>query len=316
MTSFQHQLATYGPDATWPTPSTSDAYSYCQDFTARHYENFSVISWFLPTELHPHFAAIYAYCRWADNLADEVPPGSDSLLLLQWWQDQLEACYHKDAHHPVFVALRRTIREFSIPIQPLRNLLIAFRQDQTTNRYATYPDLLGYCSNSADPVGRLVLHLGRCYSPEAVIYSDRISTGLQLANFCQDVRRDFEKGRIYLPAEDFQMFGLSIDDMPTCATTDAFRQLIAYQVRRADQLLESGEPLVEFFPTSLKVDMALFIRGGQTILQHIRQQDYDTWSHRPIIRKQTKLRLLAKTWWEVRVRHRSDKHLRWEDLMA
>ncbi len=304
MTPFRYQLANYGPTASWQTPSTSDAYSYCQDLTAQSYENFSVISWFLPTELHPHFAAIYAYCRWADNLADETSTDAEGLKLLAWWEEQLESCYQQEAHHPVFVALRRTIREFKIPITPLRNLLIAFRQDQTKKRYNTYRELLAYCRNSADPVGRLVMYLGHCYSPEAVVYSDRVCTGLQLANFWQDVRRDFDKGRIYIPAEDFERFDLSIDDMPNCAEQDAFRELIEFEVRRAEQLLASGEPIVDFFPSSLKVDIALFIRGGQTICRQIRQQRFDTWSHRPKVSKSTKVKLLAQAWWEIRVRNK------------
>ncbi|PQO47759.1 squalene synthase HpnC [Blastopirellula marina] len=305
MTPFQYQLANYGPNASWQTPSQSDAYAYCQDLTSATYENFSVISWFLPTELHPHFAAIYAYCRWADDLADHATSDAEGLTLLAWWEEQLESCYQQDAHHPVFVALRRTIREFKIPITPLRNLLIAFRQDQTKKRYATYRELLAYCRNSADPVGRLVLYLGRCYSPEAVVYSDRVSTGLQLANFWQDVRRDFEIGRVYIPAEDFEQFGLSVDDMPNCTETDEFRQLMRYQVRRADQLLAAGEPIIDFFPKNLKVDIALFVRGGQTILQQIKAQQFDTWERRPHVRKRTKFNLLMKAWWEIHVRRKT-----------
>ncbi|GAA4426908.1 squalene synthase HpnC [Bremerella cremea] len=302
MTPFLYQLVNYGPQASWQTPSTKDAYAYCQDFTASSYENFSVISWFLPTELHPHFAAIYSYCRWADNLADEIADDAEGLTLLAWWEEQLESCYQQEAHHPVFVALKRTIHEFKIPITPLRNLLIAFRQDKTKKRYATYRDLLAYCRNSADPVGRLVMYLGRCYTPEAVVYSDRICTGLQLANFWQDVRRDFEMGRIYIPAEDFQQFGLSIDDMPKCAEDDAFQQLIEYQVRRADQLLAAGEPIVDYFPSNLKVDIALFVRGGQAILKQIRQHEFDTWNHRPKVSKATKAKLLMRSWWDIHVR--------------
>ncbi len=302
MTPFQYQLANYGPKASWQTPSTSDAYAYCQNLTAATYENFSVISWFLPTELHPHFAAIYSYCRWADNLADEAASDSEGLTLLAWWEEQLESCFQQDAHHPVFVALKRTIHEFKIPITPLRNLLIAFRQDQTKKRYANFRELLAYCRNSADPVGRLVMYLGRCYSPEAVVYSDRVSTGLQLANFWQDVRRDYDMGRIYIPTEDFQQFDLSIDDMPHCAQEEAFRELIKFEVRRAQQLLDAGEPIVDYFPSKLKVDIALFVRGGQTILQQIRHQNYDTWQRRPKVSKRAKIGLLMKAWWEIHVR--------------
>jgi len=302
--SFQERLAIYGPEARWPTPSTSEAYAYCQKLTTAHYENFSVISWLLPTELHPHFAAIYAYCRWSDDLADEVSSTSESLSLLAWWERQLEECYQDQATHPVFVALKRTVKEFKIPIGPLRNLLIAFRQDQIQTRYKTIYDLMSYCRNSANPVGHLVMYLGRCHAPEAAVYSDRVCTGLQLANFWQDIRRDFESGRVYLPADGFAEFGLSIDDMPTCVNEDAFREMVKQQVERADSLLAAGEPIVDFFPPELKVDIALFVRGGQSILRQIRQLNYDTWSRRPEVGKQAKVKLFMQAWWEIRVRRK------------
>jgi len=305
--SFQERLAKHGPHARWKKPSTSDAFAYCQDLARVQYENFSVISWFLPTELHPHFASIYAYCRWSDDLADEVNSNQESLELLSWWEDQLEKCYQGETTHPVFVALARTIQEFSIPIQPFKNLLTAFRLDQSKKRYETFDDLLAYCRNSADPVGQLVMYLGECFSEEAQHYSHCVCTGLQLANFWQDIRRDYENGRIYIPAEDFLKFGMSIDDMPNCATTDPFQELIQFEVERADQMLIEGTPIVDYFPSPLQLDVSLFVRGGRSILQQIRAQKYDTWNRRPEVSHFTKLYLVLSAWWEIRVMRRKPK---------
>src|SRR5262245_20478608 len=206
-TSFIDELALYGPTAGRFCSSLADARSYCRRLAGTHYENFTVASWLLPAELRPHFCAVYAYCRWSDDLADETAGGAQSLELLDWWQSQLEDCYRGVATHPVFVALAETIREFEIPIEPFRDLLTAFRQDQTCKRYETFDALMRYCRNSANPVGRLVLYLGRCHDEERGRLSDSICTGLQLANFLQDVARDYQNGRIYLPQDSCRAAG-------------------------------------------------------------------------------------------------------------
>ena len=173
----------------------------------RHYENFTVASRLLPRRLRQHVCNIYAYCRWADDLADEIGDPQRSLALLDWWETQLRDCYDGRAAHPVFIALSETIRKFDIPAEPFLDLLVAFRQDQRVTRYETIDQVLEYCRCSANPVGRLVLYLGRCHTPERARLSDSICTGLQLANFCQDVARDWDRGRIYLPQADCRRFG-------------------------------------------------------------------------------------------------------------
>jgi len=279
-------------------PSLADAQAYCRRLARAHYENFTVASWFLPAELRPHFYAIYAYCRRADDLADETTCDNASLQLLDWWEEELAACYDGGSSHPLFVALRHTIEEFQIPIEPFQNLLAAFRQDQYRKRYETFNELVGYCRNSANPVGRLVLYLGRTPTAENFALSDSICTGLQLANFCQDVARDYDCGRIYLPLEDCRAAGYDEAMFKRRQFNPAFRDLLAAQVDRAEAMLRAGEPLVARMPRPLQIDVALFIGGGLAILDAIRRQGYDVWRRRPVVGKLTRLRLLAAAWWQ------------------
>lgn len=302
--TFSGELALYGPEPTAArhAPSLCEAQQYCRQLAQSHYENFTVASWLLPRELRPHFHAVYAYCRWADDLADETAGGDESLRLLDWWEGELAACYRGDVQHPVFVALRQTIQEFGIPVEPFQNLLIAFRQDQYRKRYETFNDLLDYCRNSANPVGRLVLFLGRAATPENFALSDSICTGLQLANFWQDVTRDYDMGRIYLPLADCRAASYDEAMFERREFNGAFRGLLAEQVNRAETMLLAGEPLIRLVPRHLQLDVALFIRGGLAVLDQIRRQDFDVWRRRPVVGKLTKLRLFGSAWWQVRRR--------------
>src|SRR6185295_9685602 len=167
---------------------------------------------------------------------------------------QLRACYQGHARHPVFVALAETIREFEIPIDPFADLLVAFRQDQRVSRYETFEDLLGYCRNSANPVGRLVLYLGRCHDEQRGELADSICTGLQLANFWQDVARDYQNGRIYLPQESCRRAGYEEAMFARHEFNSAFRHLLTDEVDRAEGFLRTGEPLVALVTKELRVD--------------------------------------------------------------
>jgi squalene synthase HpnC len=258
-----------------------------------------VASWLLPRHLQPHFHAIYAYCRWADDLADETHR-DESLALLDWWQDQLDACYAGQPRHPVFVALRPTIEMFSIPPEPFTRLLTAFRQDQRVTRYATADELLGYCENSANPVGRLILYLGRCHDERRGRLSDAICTGLQLANFCQDVARDWAANRVYLPRETLDQFGCAEQMFAQGQANKAFRQAMRMEVERAEKYLREGQPLVEMMPRELRLEVALFAAGGLTVLQAIRDLDYDVWRQRPTVSWRRKLGLLVRCWRRTR----------------
>ncbi|HLA85613.1 MAG TPA: squalene synthase HpnC [Thermoguttaceae bacterium] len=297
---FAKELARWGPGTGGPPPGLLVAQRYCRRLARRHYENFTVASFLLPPELRQPFCDVYAYCRWADDLADETGGPARAATLLDWWEGQLDACYRGEAAHPVFVALGETIRRFDLPREPLADLLVAFRRDQTTTRYESFDELLDYCRYSANPVGRLVLHLGHSYDPRRAEWSDAICTGLQLANFCQDVARDWDRGRIYLPAEDWRQAGYDELDFADRKCSGAFRRVMAYEVARAEDWLRRGWPLVGRVERELKLPVALFIRGGLAVLEAIRGRDYDVWTARPVVTRWKKFALLADCWRRLR----------------
>ena len=276
------------------TPTLQEALAWCKQLAESHYENFHVATWFLPKALRPHFHAIYAYCRVSDDLGDEVGNTAQALALLDFWGGELDACYEGRTRHPVFVALAETIRACSIPKQPFADLLTAFRQDQTVTRYQTMQDVLGYCRNSADPVGRLVLYACGYADEERFRLSDATCSALQLANFWQDVRVDFGKDRVYLPQEDMQRFGVTDETIRQGIATQGFRNLLAYEVDFARRLFEEGLPLIGMVGRELAIDLDLFSRGGLAILRAIERQDYDVLSARPAIAKRTKLALALR----------------------
>ena len=275
-------------------PTLQEALDYCRRLAESHYENFHVATWFLPKALRPHFHAIYAYCRISDDLGDEVPDTAQALALLNLWGRELDACYEGRARHPVFVALAETIRACEIPKEPFADLLTAFRQDQTVTRYATMQDLLGYCRYSANPVGRLVLYACGEVSEENFQLSDATCTALQLANFWQDVRVDFAKGRVYLPQDDMRRLGVSDETIARGVATPEFRALLKFEVEYARHLFEQGLPLVGRVGRDLAVDLDLFSRGGLEILRAIERRGYDVLSARPAISKRTKLALALR----------------------
>jgi squalene synthase HpnC len=275
-------------------PTLAEARAWCKRLVESHYENFHVASWFLPKALRPHFHAIYAYCRVSDDLGDEVGDAAQSLALLDLWGRELDACYEGRVRHPVFVALAETIRACSIPKEPFADLLVAFRQDQTTTRFATMKDMLAYCSYSANPVGRLVLYACGEQSEEHFRLSDLICSGLQLTNSWQDVRMDIAKGRIYLPQEDMHRFGVTDETITSGIATPEFRALLRYEVDYARSLFMQGLPLIGMVSRDLALDLDLFIRGGMEVLRAIERQDYDVLRARPVIAKRTKLALVLR----------------------
>lgn len=275
-------------------PTLEEARAYCRRLAESHYENFHVASWFLPRALRPHFHAIYAYCRISDDLGDEVPDTAAALALLDLWGRELDACYEGRARHPVFVALAETIRACSIPKEPFADLLVAFRQDQTVTRFPTMEDVLAYCRYSANPVGRLVLYACGEVSEENFRLSDATCSALQLANFWQDVRVDYGKGRIYLPQADMQRFGVTEADIASGAATPEFRALMRHEVDYARSLFEIGLPLIGRVNRELALDLDLFSRGGLEILRAIEGRNYDVLSARPAIAKSTKVQLALR----------------------
>jgi len=275
-------------------PTLAEARAYCRHLAESHYENFHVVTWFLPKPLRPHFHSIYAYCRISDDLGDEVGDPAVALALLDLWGRELDACYEGRARHPVFVALAETIRACNIPKEPFADLLVAFRQDQTVTRYATMDEVLGYCRYSANPVGRLVLYACGEVSDENFRLSDATCSALQLANFWQDVRVDFAKDRVYLPQDDMRRFGVSDETIARGVATPEFRALLRYEVNYARSLFERGLPLIGRVNRDLALDLDLFSRGGLEILRAIERRDYDVLSARPAISKRTKLALAVR----------------------
>jgi len=275
-------------------PSLEAARAYCERLAKSHYENFSVATWFLPRRLRQHFYNVYAYCRISDDLGDEVGDPQQSLELLDQWETELDACYAGTPKHPVFVALSETVKQFGIPKHEFSDLLIAFRQDQTVTRFETFDDVLAYCHYSANPVGHLVLYLCGYSDAERQQLSDYTCTALQLANFWQDVFLDYGKGRIYLPLEDLRRFGVSGEDIAQRRATPQFVAMMKFEVERARDWFARGLPLVRMVDRELAVDLELFSRGGQEILNAIERQGFDVLKARPEISKSRKLLLVLR----------------------
>jgi squalene synthase HpnC len=290
---FVHDLARFGPQRAYAPPSLAEARAYCSRLARTHYENFSAASLLLPRRLRVPFYTVYAYCRWADDLGDETGGGQRALDLLQWWRQELLRCYEGSPRHPVMVALQDTIRRFHIPPDPFLELLLAFEQDQRLKRYQTYDQLLDYCRFSANPVGRLVLYVCESFDAENACLADSICTGLQLANFWQDVARDLDIGRVYLPAEDRFRFGYSDADLEARRFTPQFASLLRFEVERARNLFQRGKALIARMPPDVQADIELFLRGGLAILRKIEKQGYNVWQCRPVLAKWEKLALVG-----------------------
>jgi squalene synthase HpnC/squalene synthase HpnD len=266
-----------------PGCPVTEAEHYTHWLATHHYENFHVVSWMLPRRLRRHFYNVYAYCRWADDLGDEIADPARALELLDWWESELNLCYEGRPSHPVFVALAPTIREFDIPAEPFRDLLAAFRQDQTIHRYPTWENLLGYCRYSANPVGRLVLYLCRYRDPERQRLSDATCTALQLANFWQDVSRDLGKGRIYIPIEALERHGLEAKDIEARIFDERYAAVMRDLIARTRELFAEGWPLAATLDSRLRLDIELFSRGGLAVLDAIESMGYNTLAKRPSI---------------------------------
>jgi len=275
-------------------PSISESQRYCRALAQTHYENFSVASWFLPKHLKQHFYNVYAYCRISDDLGDETGNPEHSLALLDEWEHELNECYEGEPRHPVLVALRQTVRELEVPKGPFADLLTAFRRDQSVKRYQTFQDLLGYCRYSANPVGRLVLYVCGYRDAERQQLSDSTCTALQLANFWQDVAVDYAKGRIYIPLEDMNRFGVDEAVLASGRATSKFLELMRFEVERAREWFGRGLPLVRKVEEALAIDIELFSRGGLEILNVIEGQGFDVLSKRPAISKGRKLLLVLR----------------------
>ena len=274
--------------------SLESAYRECIAIARSHYENFSVASRLMPHDMLPHVAAIYTYCRGVDDLGDEAE--GNRLALLDEWAAQLEQCYSGSPTEPRFLALQHTISAFDIERQPFLDLIEANRMDQVNTHYETYEDVLHYCRHSANPVGHLYLTLIGKNDPERREMSDATCTALQLANFWQDVKRDYAMGRIYIPQEDMRRFGYTEKEMAHGEYNPAFRDLMEFQVERTRRLFAEGLQLVDTLEGIFKLHVKLFTLGGLRVLDAIERQNYDVLSRRLTVTKARKTWLLAKTW--------------------
>lgn len=276
------------------TTDLNEARAFCRSVARRHYENFPVVSLLVPRRLRQDFANVYAFARWSDDLADESADPAEASSRLSAWRRDLEACFRGEADHPVLVALAETVSRTGVSIGPFSRLLDAFDRDQRQVRYASREELLGYCRDSANPVGEIVLALEGCRDSERVALSDAICTGLQLVNFWQDIRRDRIAGRVYVPQEDLACHGLSDTDLMATHASGPVRELVRGLVGWTDEFFDRGSPLVRSAPTSLRAAIGGFVDGGRAISTAIRNSGYDPLAGRPVIGAVTKARLVMK----------------------
>ncbi|MEO0514926.1 MAG: squalene synthase HpnC [Planctomycetota bacterium] len=317
------ELETFGPDRCDPL-SVDEARAYTRDITRANRENFSVASRLLPRDLREDFHAVYAFCRWADDLGDAPGIAEDperALDLLGWWREELAACFAGRPRHPVFVALAPTIDKHDLPQRPFADLIDAFVQDQTVNRYESWTQLLDYCTRSANPVGRLVLMMYGQRDEPSFELSDATCTALQLTNFWQDVRRDIlNRNRVYLPADIAAAHGLDLEAMVRLTRLDeavrcrscapgtvqaqtesglgelmpAYRATLHAVVQKTWPMFAEGRELWPRVDRRFRGDLKLFTLGGEAVLRKIERQRYDTWTRRPVVGKLTKARLLLR----------------------
>jgi squalene synthase HpnC len=280
------------PEAMQRIWTPADAARYTRWLATRHYENFHVVSFLLPRELHQDFYNVYAFCRWADDLGDEIGDARKSLQWLSWWRQELVGMYAGRASHPVFIALAQTVERRRLPSEPFSDLITAFEQDQRVTRYRNWEELLQYCRYSANPVGRLLLYLCGYRDPMRQELSDATCTALQLANHWQDVAVDLEKDRVYIPLDIMARYGYSLDELYARRFTPQFAALMRDIVNRARDLFLRGLPLAGTVRGRLAIDLELFSRGGMRVLEKIEQQNYDVLSRRPAISKIERVRIL------------------------
>lgn len=285
----------HSPEALAKAYTVAEAESYTRWLSTNHYENFHVVSFLLPKRLHQDFYNVYAFCRWADDLSDEMGDTAESLRLLAWWRRELHSMYAGSATHPAFVALKVTAARHQLPQEPFDDLITAFERDQTITRYATYEDVFDYCKYSANPVGRLVLYLCGYSDAERQRLSDSTCTALQLANFWQDVSVDLLKNRVYIPLEAMARHGYTEDDLFARRETPAFQAVMKEITGRARLLFEEGLPLVRMVNRRLSLDLDLFSRGGMMVLDKIERQHYLVLGRRPSISKAERVRLLLSS---------------------
>ena len=295
--SLQGAPVEYLTPATRPT--LAEAQAWCKHLATTHYENFHVATFFLPSSLRPHFHSVYAFCRTSDDLGDEVADTQTATRLLATWRAMLHQCFVEPnaSRHPVFVALQPTIAQRKLPIEPFDDLITAFEWDQTHTHHESLESLEYYSRYSANPVGRLVLLVSGYRAnefPDLFQLSDDICTGLQLANFYQDIVTDWvDRARRYLPADQMARFGVTDEQIASRRFDANFRALMQFLVADTRARLDRGVRIATLVDADLASTLTLFVKGGHAILDAIAAQDYNTLASRPVVTKAAKLRLLG-----------------------
>ncbi len=271
-----------------------EAFAICSKITANHYENFPVASVALPKKLRPYVSAVYAFARTADDFADEAEFAGRRMEKLEEWSTLLSQMQSGIPTHPIFIALKDTAQKFDIPTTLFEDLITAFKMDCTIKNYATFDDLLHYCRHSANPVGRIILHIFGYTSPELMDYSDAICTALQLTNFWQDIAVDLEKNRIYIPQEDLMRFKYSEKELQEYVINDSLKALILFEINRTRDLFLQGKPLCGQVHGRLGFELRLTWAGGMTILDKILENDCNVFK-RPILKKLDYIRMVFQS---------------------
>ncbi|MFC2133323.1 squalene synthase HpnC [Bacteroidota bacterium] len=272
------------------------AYKEAEIFAKSHYENFPVISRFLPKELGKHVAVVYQFARQADDIADEGDISRDlRKKKLQEYENQLIKCKAGECENIFWNALRETITNYNLSYKHFHNLLVAFNMDIEKRRFINFDEILGYCFYSANPVGRIILEFFDIRDPESIEYSDAVCTALQLTNFYQDIGVDFQKDRIYIPQNEMLQFGVDEKNFENKKNNDNFRKLLEYQVERVKELFIKGRKLLDRLPNKLKYQIAWTILGGEEILNKIEKINYNVLNKRPVLTKIDYFQLMLKS---------------------
>jgi squalene synthase HpnC len=252
-----------------------------------HYENFPVASWVLPAQLRAPVRAIYAFARQADDIADEGSmPDAQRLAGLSAFSRELDRIEAGQApESPLFQELARHVQTRGLPLALFRDLLSAFSQDVTKRRYADFAEVMDYCRRSANPIGRLLLHLYGESDPRSLAYSDGICSSLQLINFLQDIAIDFGKGRVYLPQDELTRYGVREQQIAAGDAGGAWEPMMRYQIERARRILQAGAPLARVLKGRIGMELRMVVVGGERILRKLHQSRGDVFRHRPVLNK-------------------------------
>lgn len=276
------------------------AYKNAMNFAHSHYENFPVISYFLPFKMRKHIAVVYQFARQADDIADEGEfTESNRIELLEQFKDSLEKSLAGIYNNEFWFALSATIQSLKLTPENFLNLLSAFRQDVTKRRYKNYYELNDYCRRSANPVGRIILEMYNIRDNDSLYYSDQICTALQLTNFLQDVSVDIGKGRIYLPLDELHKFEISKKMILESKQTDNFKDLMKFQIIRVKEMFKEGRNLLNRVPFRLRMQLKLTILGGEKILEKIEMNDYNVLAIRPFLKKTDYLKILINSFTKI-----------------